>query len=216
MLENFDLMNLLLSMAVSMVLGLVIAVTYAFKNEYKRDFVIQLAVLPSIVMAIIAIVNGNVGTGVAVMGAFSLVRFRSIPGKTKEIVFIFFAMSVGLATGMDYIEYAVVFTVILCLEYLLLNRMVFKNNVEQKRELKITIPESMDYKGIFDDIFTSYTTESKLVRVRTTNLGTLFQLTYEIIFQKDISEKEMIDKIRQRNGNLDVICGFVNERTDIL
>ncbi len=216
MFENFELYTTLTSMGVSIFLGIIIALAYMYNNTYKKDFVIQLIVLPTIVMAVIAIVNGNVGTGIAVMGAFSLVRFRSIPGSAKEIVFIFFAMAVGLATGMDYIEYSIVFTIVLALEYIIINSIKFKDTTLEKRELKITVPESLDYYGIFDEIFKEYTKSHKLVRVKTTNMGTLFQLTYKIEFKKPELEKAFIDELRVRNGNLDVILGFQNEREDIL
>ncbi len=216
MFANFDMITMLISMFVSMLLGITIAFTYAYKNEYKKDFVIQLAILPTIVMAVIAIVNGNVGTGIAVMGAFSLVRFRSIPGNAKEIVFIFFAMSVGLATGMDFIAYAIVFTFVLSAEYLLISNIKIKDKALNKRVLKITIPESLDYYGIFEDTFNEFTSKNKLVRVRTTNMGTLYQLTYEIVFKEKNKEKEFIDQIRIRNGNLDVICGFQTDNNEIL
>lgn len=216
MFNDFDLINTLISMGVSILAGTIIALTYMYKNDYKKEFVIQLMIIPSIVMAVIAIVNGNIGTGIAVMGAFSLVRFRSIPGNAKEITFIFFAMAVGLATGMDYIIYAAVFTVILSLEYILILSINFKDKQLDVRELKITIPESLDYYGIFDDIFKEFTNKHKLLRVRTTNMGTLFQLTYRIEFKKAELEKKFIDEIRIRNGNLDVIVGFKNEKEDIL
>ena len=216
MLGDFDLINLLISMGTSILLGMIIALTYSYKNDYKKDFVIQLSILPTIVMAIISIVNGNVGTGIAVMGAFSLVRFRSIPGNAKDIVFIFFAMSVGLATGMNYVLYAIVFTLVLSLEYLVLISLNLKDKQNVTRELKVTVPESLDYYGIFNDIFEKYTTSNKLVKVKTTNMGTLFQLTYSIKFKKKDTEKEFLDQIRVRNGNLDIICGYPIEKNDIL
>lgn len=216
MFEDFNLISTLMSMGVSMLLGTIIALAYMYKNDYKKEFVIQLMILPTIVMAVIAIVNGNVGTGIAVMGAFSLVRFRSIPGNAREIVFIFFAMSVGLATGMDYIAYALVFTVVLAIEYIIICSINFKDKQLDVRELKITVPESLDYYGIFDEVFEKYTKKHKLLRVRTTNMGTLFQLTYRIEFKKQELEKAFIDELRVKNGNLDVIVGFQNERIDIL
>lgn len=209
MFENFDLMTTIIGLISSIILGLMIALCYMYRTSYNKSFVITLVLMPSIVMAVISLVNGNLGTGIAVMGAFSLVRFRSIPGTAKEIGYIFFAMAVGLATGMYYIAFAVVFTLFVGLASLVLYKFKFAEPKMLNKELKITIPETLDYTGLFDDLFKEYTSSYSLIRVRTTNLGSLYQLFYEITLNDQNQEKELIDKIRCRNGNLDIICGRI-------
>lgn len=209
MFENFDLMTTMIGLTSSIILGLIIALCYMYRTSYNKSFVITLVLMPSIVMAVISLVNGNLGTGIAVMGAFSLVRFRSIPGSAKEIGYIFFAMAVGLATGMYYIAFAVVFTLFVGLASLVLYKFNFAEPKMLNKELKITIPENLDYTGLFDDLFNEYTSSYKLIKVRTTNLGSLYQLFYEITLNDQKQEKELIDKIRCRNGNLDIICGKI-------
>ena len=216
MLENFDLITTIIGLSSSVILGLVIALCYMYKTSYNKSFVVTLVLLPSIVMAVISLVNGNLGTGIAVMGAFSLIRFRSIPGTAKEIGYIFFAMAVGLATGMNYIAFAIVFTLFVGLASLVLYKVKFGEPKLLHKELKITIPENLDYTGLFDDLFSEYTTSYKLIRVRTTNLGSLYQLFFEVTLKDERLEKEFIDKIRCRNGNLDIICGRVAAAGEVL
>ena len=216
MFENFDLATTLVRITASLVIGIVISLFYMYKNSYNKQFVITLVLLPAIVGAVISIVNGNVGTGVAVMGAFSLVRFRSIPGTAKEIGYIFFSMAVGLATGMGYIPYAAVFTIIVGFASVLLIKSRFGEKKAPAKQLRITIPENLEYSELFSDLFEEYTTQDKLTRVKTTNLGTLFQLHYIVVLKDENKEKEFIDKIRCRNGNLDIICGQLTEANDAL
>lgn len=216
MFENFDLATTLVYTGAGLLLGLVIALFYMYKSSYNKQFVVTLTLLPAIVGAVISIVNGNVGTGIAVMGAFSLVRFRSIPGTAKEIGFIFFSMAVGLATGMGYVLYAAVFTVLIGLVSLLLSASGFGEPRRPRKQLRVTIPESLDYTGLFDDLFAEFTATHKLKRVRTTNMGSLFQLSYEIVLKDEAREKEMIDQFRCRNGNLDIVCGYLSDASDVL
>lgn len=185
-------------------LGLLISTLYMYKTKYSKSFVITLAVLPSIVAVIIMMVNGNLGAGVAVAGAFSLVRFRSVPGTAKEIGAIFLAMGTGLAVGMGYLGYAVVFVIIVSLANLLLNLSSFGSVDDSVKTLTITIPENLDYNDIFDDLFAMYTSKSDLSIVKTTNMGSLFKLTYDIALLDCSKEKEFIDELRCRNGNLEI------------
>ncbi|MGI6202273.1 MAG: DUF4956 domain-containing protein [Eubacteriales bacterium] len=211
---TFSVGPFLLCMFFSLLLGTLIGIVYTYKNTYTRSFIVSLALLPAIVQTVIMLVNGNLGTGVAVMGAFSLVRFRSAPGTAKEIASIFMAMAVGLATGTGYIGFAVLFTLIMCAALLLftLTRFGEPKRHFSERELRITIPESLDYTGVFDDIFEKYTDKCELVKVKTSNLGSLYKLDYLIDLKDPAQEKEFIDELRCRNGNLEITCGKVSDR----
>ena len=198
--------DFLLCLGFSLVLGLVLALTYMYRTRYTKSFVVTLALLPSVVCIVIMLVNGNVGTGVAVAGAFSLVRFRSVPGTAQEICALFIAMGAGLIAGMGYLGFAALFTVVMCLMFFLYNRLDLgaKKNAAVYKTINITIPEDLDYSNIFDDIFAEYTTANDLIRVKTTNMGSMFRLTYSVTLKDASKEKEMIDKIRCRNGNLEI------------
>ena len=198
--------DFLLCMGCSLVLGLVMAFAYMYRTRYTKSFVITLALLPTVVCVVIMLVNGNVGTGVAVAGAFSLVRFRSVPGTAKEICTLFLAMGAGLIAGMGYLGFAALFTLVMCIMFLLYNRLDFgsKRNAAIYKTFTIVIPEDLDYTGVFDDIFHAYTTAFDLIRVKTTNMGSLFKLTYNVTLKDEALEKEMIDKLRCRNGNLEI------------
>lgn len=193
----------------SLVLGFGVSIVYMYKNKYSKNFVITLALLPALIQLVIMMVNGNLGAGVAVMGAFSLVRFRSVPGTSKEILSIFFAMALGLTTGMGYIGYASIFFLIIGAVMLILAATNFGGKTGAEKELKVTIAESLDYNGIFDDLFEKYTNNNELVRVKTTNMGSLYELQYHISIKDQALEKEFIDEIRCRNGNLNITCGKV-------
>lgn len=196
----------LLCVGVALVTGVILAGVYSYKNRYTKSFLVTLAILPAIVCVVIMMVNGNVGAGVAVAGAFSLVRFRSVPGTAKEIGAIFLAMAAGLIAGMGYLGYAVLFTAVLCGCMLLYNQLSFgsRRNVQEAKVLHITIPEDLDYTGVFDEVLEKYTSSHELVQVKTTNMGSLFRLTYELVLSSADVEKELIDKLRCRNGNLEI------------
>ena len=204
--EVIGVLDFLTCLGASLVIGILMALAYMYRTRYTKSFVVTLALLPAVVCVVIMMVNGNVGTGVAVAGAFSLVRFRSVPGTAKEIGTLFLAMGAGLIAGMGYIGYAFLFTVILCAIFMLYNRLDFgaKKNAAVYKTMQITIPEDLDYSGIFDDIFAEHTTSCELMRVKTTNMGSMFKLTYNITLRDASREKEMIDKIRCRNGNLEI------------
>jgi hypothetical protein len=190
----------------SIAVGLLIALVYTFKNKYSQSFVVTLALLPAIVCVVIMMVNGNIGAGVAVAGAFSLVRFRSVPGTAKEICAIFFAMAAGLATGMGYIAYGFLFVIILGIASVIMTKARFGASRTGlcEKTLRITIPEDLNYTDIFEDIFAEYATQKKLVCVKTTNMGSLYRLTYNVTLADEKREKEFIDKLRCRNGNLEI------------
>ncbi|MBE6733058.1 MAG: DUF4956 domain-containing protein [Ruminococcaceae bacterium] len=201
-----SVIDFLLCLGASLVIGILMAFAYMYRTRYTKSFVVTLALLPAVVCVVIMMVNGNVGTGVAVAGAFSLVRFRSVPGTAKEICTLFLAMGAGLIAGMGYLGFALLFTAVMCIMFVLYNRLDFgtKKNAATFKALTITIPEDLDYSGIFDDIFSEFTTSHDLVRVKSTNMGSMFKLTYNVMLRDVTREKEMIDKIRCRNGNLEI------------
>ncbi|MBR1771038.1 MAG: DUF4956 domain-containing protein [Lachnospiraceae bacterium] len=198
--------NFLLCLVVSLLIGLFITAVYGYKSRSSQSFLVTLALLPAVVCVVIMMVNGNVGAGVAVAGAFSLVRFRSAPGTAREIGAIFLAMAAGLITGMGYLGYAVLFVVILGVM-----NFVYESISRRKAEsatgktLHITIPENLDYTNVFDEIFDQYTRSCEMLHVKTTNMGSLFKLTYQVELKEGVSEKEFIDKLRCRNGNLEIL-----------
>lgn len=198
--------DFLLCLGISLILGLLMAFAYMVGTHYTKSFVVTLALLPAVVCVVIMLVNGNVGTGVAAAGAFSLVRFRSVPGTAKEICTLFLAMGTGLITGMGYLGFAVLFSAVMCAVYLLYNHLDFGagKNAEAYKTITITIPEDLDYTEVFDDIFRDYTTVCDLIYVKTTNMGSMFRLTYHVTLRDTAKEKEMIDKLRCRNGNLEI------------
>ena len=196
----------LLCLAVSLALGLVLAATYTVRGEQSKSFVVTLALLPAVVCVVIMMVNGNLGAGVAVAGAFSLVRFRSAPGSAKEIVTIFLAMTTGLLAGMGYLGFAALFTLVMCAVLLLYQLLRFgeASDSAARRTVKITIPEDLNYSEVFDDLWEVYTSECELIRVKTTNMGSMFRLTYNVTLRDRRKEKELIDALRVRNGNLEI------------
>lgn len=200
----------------SIVFGVVIALVHMYKNQYSRNFILTLIMLPLIVQAVIMLVNGNLGTGVAVAGAFSLVRFRSVPGNSREIAGIFLAMAVGLADGMGYVGIGGLLVVLIGVLMLIVINLPLGKAQQASRDLKITIPENLDYEGIFDDLFGEYTLRNELMKVRTVNMGSLYELHYHILFKGGKSEKKFLDEIRCRNGNLTIVCGRVPEDRESL
>ena len=198
--------DFLLCLFTALILGARIAVGYMYKTRYSKSFLLTLALLPAVVCVVIMMVNGNIGAGVAVAGAFSLVRFRSAPGTAKEIATLFLAMGAGLVVGMGYLAYATLFTVILMLAFLLYNRSGFgtAKDADRQKTVTVTIPEDLDYTSVFDDLFAEYTASHELLRVKTVNMGSMFRLTYLVTLRDPMREKEMIDAIRCRNANLEI------------
>ena len=199
----------LICTGVSLILGLLSAFVCKFKNQTTQSFLVTIAILPAIIQTVIMLVNGNIGAGVAVAGSFSLIRFRSAQGTAREIASVFMVMAIGLATGMGYITLAIIFFIVVALYQILLCQFNFGAIKDSERSLKITIPEDLDYEGIFDDIFEKYTKSSKLEGVKTSNLGTLYELKYDIILKGNTVPKAFLDEIRTRNGNLNIVCGKV-------
>ena len=193
--------------AVSLLLGLGAAALSMFRSRYTQSFVVTLAMLPAMVQIIIMMVNGNIGAGVAVAGAFGLIRFRSAPGSAREIGMVFLTTAIGLATGMGYVIVAAAFFIIIAVFSILLTLVGFGAGDADERELKITIPENLDYDGLFDDLLNKYTRYAELERVKTTSMGTLYELSYKVVLRDQQKSKEFLDELRTRNGNLSIVCG---------
>ena len=197
----------LICTAVSLVLGIGLALVSRFRAHATQSFAVTLAILPVVVQVVIMLVNGNIGAGVAVAGAFSLVRFRSAPGTAREIGVLFLGMAIGLATGMGYVGLAALTFVIVSAALLTLTALHFGQRDSGERILKITIPENLDYEGLFDDLFDQYTRAHTLVKVKTSNMGTLYELEYRVTLRSDSVPKAFLDALRCRNGNLNIVCG---------
>lgn len=198
--------DFLLCIGVALLAGLILAFAHMYRSRYTKSFIVTLALLPAVVCVVIMMVNGNVGAGVAVAGAFSLVRFRSVPGTAKEITMLFLAMGAGLIAGMGYLGFAMLFTIVMCAFCIFYNYLDFgtRKNAARYKTLTITIPEDLDYTGVFEDILKEHCMSYDLARVKTTNMGSLFRLTYDLVMKKEGNEKEMIDQLRCRNGNLEI------------
>lgn len=203
---EITLSSFLICTGVSLLLGVGTALVAGYRSRSTQSLAITLAILPAVVQAVIMLVNGSIGAGIAVAGAFSLVRFRSAPGTAREIAAIFLAMAIGLATGMGYVELAALLFLILAGAMLALTAMRFGQKEDAGRILKITIPEDLDYDGLFDDLFERYTTAHTLEKVKTTNMGTLYELRYRITLRQEPVPKVFLDELRCRNGNLNITC----------
>ncbi len=206
--DTITLSAFIISTCAALILGFLISQVYR-KCTGSKSMTTALTCLPFLIQLVIMLVNGNLGAGVAVLGAFSLIRFRSAPGSARDIMTIFLAMTVGLACGMGYAVLAALATLIVCALTLILS-MSGSGNDNGERNIRVTVPENLDYAGLFDDLFRRYTSASSLVQVRTVNMGSLYSLHYQVHL-KDISkEKELIDQMRCRNGNLEISCGMVS------
>lgn len=196
----------LIALAAAFAVGLFLAFCYSRRAACSGSFFMGLGVLPAVVCLVIFVVNGNLGAGVAVAGAFSLVRFRSAAGSAREICAVFVSMAVGLALGMGYVGYALLFAVLSEGVLLLYHRLGFGEQAKKtaERDLRITVPENLNYTGLFDDLFTQYTTAHRLTKVKSSNMGSLFRLSYRVSLTDAALEKEFLDTIRTRNGNLEI------------
>lgn len=145
--------SLLLCSFISIILGITISLVHKYTSNYTKNFLVTLAILPILVQSIILMVSGNLGTSIAIVGAFSLVRFRSLPGTSKEILSVFFAMTIGLATGMGQLVFAIIITIIVSIAIIILSKTKFGSRKENLKILKITLPDNLDYTQVFDDIF---------------------------------------------------------------
>lgn len=203
-LENTNTYTILLSMGLSIILGIIIALTHKVTSKFNKNFLITIALLPLIVASVIMVVNGNLGMGIAVAGTFSLVRFRSVAGTSKEILSVFFAMAIGLTIGAGYAILAALITIIGSLTIIILEKLTIFDQNKNEKYLKISIPENINYTEVFKDILEKYTLKYILEQVKTTNLGSMFELKYLVTLKNNINEKEFIDELRIKNGNLKI------------
>lgn len=211
--KNLSIGTVLFCFLVAIILGIIVAFTHMKTGKYTKNFVITLTILPALVQVIMLMVNGNLGTSVAVLGAFSLVRFRSVPGNSREIASIFLEMAIGLSIGMGQILFSIIITIMICLVIYILSVTKFGEKGSVFKVLKITIPENLDYTSVFDEIFAKFTKEVNLEQVKTTNMGSMFELKYNVKFLKNINEKDFIDELRCRNGNLTI--ALINMSSDM-
>lgn len=205
--ESFTLVNALIVIFASILLGIIISCVYiktSSKNGYNSGFSLTLIMLPVIISIIILLVGNNVARAFSLAGAFSIIRFRSTPGDTKDISYIFFTLAVGLASGMGYVGYAVIFTIILCTVMIILDSLNFAMPKSKAMVLKITVPEDLNFEGVFDEILNTNTTSWNMVKVRTRDFGALYELNYSIHLKNDVNQKKFIDSLRVRNGNLNI------------
>ncbi|MCI8824354.1 MAG: DUF4956 domain-containing protein [Lachnospiraceae bacterium] len=211
--------DILISLGVALALGMFLSLVYIFsdaKKKYSQHFAFTLVILPVCVAAVIMLIGSDIAKAISLGGVFALVRFRSVPGNSKDIVNVFFAMATGLACGVGYILFAVVFCVSIGAVYFLLNRFGYAVKKTQTKQLTITIPENLNYQGAFDDLFEEYTKSAMLEKVKTTNLGTLYELTYAVELKEDVNEKLLIDSLRCRNGNLNISLGIREEDSSMI
>lgn len=213
---SFAVQDALLALMISLVLGLVIALLYKVTTPDGSGVAGILAVLPLLVCAIIMVINGDLGASVALLGAFGLIRFRSAPGSARDIAFIFFSMAVGLTAGLGFLTLAGLITLITAAALLFSDQAGFSSAVSRERSLRVTIPEDLSYNGLFDDLFTAYAKKATLEQVKTTGMGTMYQLQYRVELRRNADEKEFLDALRCRNGNLELSLGLVRREKNAL
>lgn len=210
--NSINISQAAISLGASIVMGVIIAIVYMYickKEGYQKNFIIGLLMLPAVVSVVILLVGSNVARAFSMAGAFALVRFRSAPGSAKDISIVFFTMAAGLACGLGYVT----FTAVMLLLLILISAFGFADRNEGRKQLKIVIPENLNYNSVFDDLFDKYTSENRLNKVKTTNMGTMYELTYEIRLKNDDAEKDFIDELRVRNGNLNISVGIMPENS---
>lgn len=204
----------LICTAVAFVCGIIVTFAASYKSKLTKSFAMSLVMLAPIIETVILMVNGNIGTGIAVAGAFSLVRFRSVVGRAREITLIFLVMTAGLACAAGYVAIAILFSIILCVALIILARLPMRS--EKELELRITIPETLNFSEAFEDLFSQYTKKHELVSVKTSNMGSLYKLLYKIELTDGGTSKEFIDQLRCRNGNLEITLASAPERNEEL
>lgn len=202
---GLEVSSVLIAAGAALIMGIALAITHRQTSQTTKGFLITLATLPLLVMAVMIMINGNLGTSIAILGAFSLIRFRSLQGRAKDLLAVFFAMMIGLACGMGHILFGVVITIIAILAIILFTYTHFLEPDRHERVLKVVVPEDLDYEEVFDEIFKNYTSRHHLVKMKTMNMGSLYKLTYEVKLRHGVKEKDFLDEIRVKNCNLKVL-----------
>lgn len=214
---TISLINSIITIMISFILGALISLTYmktSNKGRYSQNFSLTLIIIPTVIAIIVFLIGNNVARAFSLAGAFSLIKFRSAPGDPKDISYVLFTMAAGLACGVGLFGYGVLFTVFLCLLMIILHLVNFGAQKTSQKLLKITIPEDLDYEGIFDDIFLEYTKGHELIKVRTTDLGSLFQAVYTVELDYQTSQKAFLDALRCRNGNLNITLSMCADTSE--
>ena len=204
---SFTIKQFLIAILVSLVLGFLVSLYYMFNDEHSSSMSYALVLIPAIETIVIMMINDNLGAGIAVAGSFSLIRFRSIKGNAKELTCIFLSMAIGIMCGTGYVALAALFVIIVLLIGLVMKAVNFGDD-KGHCKLKITVPESLNYEGIFDEVLNKYSKGYKLISVKTVNLGSLFRIEYDINMKDTASIKPMIDELREKNGNLEILCAL--------
>ena len=216
--ESFTLINSLLVIVTSIILGLLISVVYIKTNNnsnHNSGFITTLVMLPVIISIIILLVGNNVARAFSLAGAFSIIRFRSAPGQPKDIAYVFFTLAIGLTCGMGYITYAILFTIILSAVMVGLHLTKFAEQKSKTMQLKITVPEDLNFEGVFEDVLENYTASYNIEKIRTRDFGSLFELTYLINLKPEVNQKSFIDELRCRNGNLNITLTLSSNYSDM-
>lgn len=205
--------TILLSIGAALIFGLVISLTYIFthKDRHQQSFAITLTMLPIILTVIILFVGSNIARAFSLAGTLSIIRFRSAPGDPEDIGYIFFDIAAGLSCGVGLFGWGALFVAILCIFMIIISKTNFARPKSTAKQLKITIPENLDYEGVFDETLKKYTNSYILRRVKTTDLGSLFELTYSLKMIRGADEKEFIDELRTRNGNLNIVLSLAED-----
>ena len=202
----------MLGLGAAVVIGLIIGLSYMIackKSGYNKDFIVGLVLLPAIVAVVILLIGSNVARAFSMAGAFALVRFRSAPGSAKDIAVVFFSMACGLACGLGYVTFAIMFAVVIIIMLVILSVTSFADRNAGRKQLRITIPENLNYTDAFDEVFKKFVVHRELTKVKTTNMGTMFELTYIVEMAPKADEKSFIDAIRVKNGNLNITLGMI-------
>lgn len=213
---DFTLIQFMIAIFASLILGFIVSLAFMFRNTYSKSFITALILIPAIETVVILLVNDNLGIGLSVAGSFALIRFRSIKGNAKELVSIFLAMAIGILCGTGYVALGVIFTLLLCVVMVVLALVNFGKQPSNEKYLKITIPESLNYDDVFNDILKKYTKSYELISIKTLNLGSLYRIEYHISLKDNNNIKKMIDELRTRNGNLEIMCsGLASDREEL-
>ncbi len=213
--SGLDIGTMLICAGVGIILGIIISLVHKYTSRCSKDFLITLATLPILVSVVMIMINGSLGTSIAILGAFSLIRFRSMPGSAKELLSVFFAMAIGLALGMGHVFFASVFTAIVSIMILIFNKLPMFSGGKTEQILKITIPEDLDYTNVFKDEFEKYTSRHRLLKSKTINMGSLYKVSYYVTLKGNVNEKEFLDAIRTKNCNLQVLLSSGDDEKEM-